>query len=845
MSRGKGVVSPLPAAPRAVHTRRVTDTAWPPLPIDAVLPALCATLASATRAVLVADPGAGKTTRVPLALLNQPWATSGKIIVLEPRRLAARAAADQMARLLGEEVGGIVGYRVRLDTRVSSRTRIEVVTEGVFTRLILDDPELTGIAAILFDEFHERSLDGDLGLALALDAQAGLREDVRLLVMSATLDHARVAALMRDAPVIASEGRSFPVETRHRPRAAAVRVEDAMADAVRAALREDTGSILAFLPGAAEIERTAERLREHSSDTVDVVPLYGMLDRAAQDRAIKPAPKGRRKVVLATSIAESSLTIDGVRVVIDSGLARVPRFDPATGLTRLETVRASRAAVDQRRGRAGRLEPGICIRLWEEGQTRALAPFATPEILEADLAPLVLDCTAFGVRDPLALPFLDAPPRPALSEARALLESLEAIDREGHITEEGKALARLPLHPRLAHMLHRAAARGEGVLAAEIAVLLGERGLGGNDTDLGHRLRLFRADRSLRARDARRLAERWALLVGATADAGDIVRAGAVLLAAYPDRLAKARAGRPGEVLLANGRGAALDPADPLAREPYLVVAEVTGSEARGRVTLAARVLEADILMEVGSRVVVQDELMFDEAVLAVRARRTRRIGAIVLSEAPIPVPGDAGAALLLDSLRDHALLDSLPWTTESRQLVDRVRFLRAVAPDIWPDMSDDVLRNTLPDWLGPFIPGTTKIADIAAHQVTQALGAWLGPLRRRLEADAPTHFEAPTGSRIAIAYDRDRGPVVAIRVQELFGLDQHPALANGRIPLVFDLLSPAHRPIQTTRDLPGFWRGSWADVRADMRGRYPKHPWPEDPRLAQPTTRAKPRVRS
>jgi ATP-dependent helicase HrpB len=823
----------------------VIDAAAPSLPIDAVLPVLRTKLAASPRAVLVAEPGAGKTTRVPLTLLDEPWARLGKIIVLEPRRLAARAAADQMARLVGEEVGGTIGYRVRFDTQVSARTRIEIVTEGVFTRLILDDPGLTGVAAVLFDEFHERSLDGDLGLALALDAQAGLREDLRLLVMSATLDHARVAKLMGDAPIIACAGRSFPVETRYRPRAAATRVEDAMAEAVRAALRGEEGSLLAFLPGAAEIERTAEQLRRDLSDTVDVVPLYGALDRGVQDRAIRPAPKGRRKVVLATAIAESSLTIEGVRVVIDSGLARVPRFDPATALTRLETVRVSRASADQRRGRAGRLEPGICIRLWEEGQTRALAPFASPEILEADLAPLVLDCAAFGVRDPAALPFLDPPPAPALAEARALLEGLEAIDHDGRITEEGKTLARLPLHPRLAHMLHRAAARGEGVLAAEIAIVLSEHGLGGTDTDLEHRLRLLRADRSPRARDARRLAARWAALVGAGGGDGDVTRAGAVLMSAYPDRIAKARPGKTGEVVLANGRGAALDPADPLARAPYLVVAALAGAQARGRVLLAARVSEADILANAGAMIVESENVVFDKAALAVRARRIRRLGAIVLSEAPIAVPSDKGTVVLLDGLRDQALLDALPWTTGSRQLVERVRFLRAAAPDIWPDMSEEALRRRLPDWLGPFIPGITAVADITPQQIAAALEAWLGPLRRRVDAEAPTHFEAPTGSRLMIAYDRDRGPMVAIRVQELFGLDQHPMIANGRIPLTFDLLSPAHRPIQTTRDLPGFWRGSWGDVRADMRGRYPKHPWPEDPRLAQPTTRAKPRVRS
>lgn len=813
----------------------------PALPIDAVLPELLGVLAARNAAVLVADPGAGKTTRVPLALLDAPWRGDGTILVLEPRRLAARAAAEQMARLLGEQVGERVGYRVRLQSRVSKATRIEVVTEGVFTRMILDDPSLDGVAAVLFDEFHERSLDADLGLALALDAQAGLRDDLRLLVMSATLDAARVADLLDGAPVVRSVGRSYAVETRHAPRDPNERVEDATARAIRRALAEETGSLLVFLPGAAEIERVAQRLVDTPRADTDVFPLHGSLDTSAQDAALRPSPPGRRKVVLATSIAETSLTIEGVRVVIDCGLARVPAYEPSTGLTRLETVRVSRATADQRRGRAGRLEPGVCVRLWEEGQTRALPPFPTPEILEADLAPLLLDCAAFGVTRPETLRFLDTPPIGALAEARALLEGLDAIDADGRLTEAGKALARLPLPPRLGHMLDRAARAGEGRLAAEIAVLLGERGLGGNDVDLRERLRRFAGDRSPRARDARRLAANWARLVGAPEDDPiDVERAGAVLSLAYPDRIAKAR-GKPGEVVLANGRGAALDPGDALAREPYLVIADMGGAQATQRVHLTAPIAEVDLLALHGAHVVTEDVVAFDRAAKAVRARKVRRLGRLVLSEAPTRAEGAAATRALMQGIAALGL-DALPWTKGLAQRLDRARFLVAAASEDALDLSAVTLTATLDDWLGPYIPGRAALSEITPDELSAALDALLGPLSRRLDRDVPTHFEAPTGSRVAIDYDPERGPVVAIRVQELFGLSEHPRLAGGRVPIVFDLLSPAHRPIQTTTDLPGFWRGSWKDVRTDMRGRYPKHVWPEDPASATPTTRAKPR---
>ncbi|HEY7643725.1 MAG TPA: ATP-dependent helicase HrpB, partial [Hyphomicrobiales bacterium] len=586
-----------------------------PLPIDAALPELTATLAAHTSAVLVAPPGAGKTTRVPLVLAEEPWAADRRILVLEPRRIAARAAAARMAATLGETVGDTVGLRVRFGSKRSASTRIEVVTEGVFTRLILDDPSLDGVAAVLFDEFHERSLDADLGLALARDAQQGLRPDLRLLVMSATLDAARIAALLGNAPVIASEGKSFPIETRYLGRDPRTPIERQVAEAAARALRAEPGSALVFLPGTAEIRRTESLLREHIDDaSVDVVPLFGALNADAQDRAIAPAPAGRRKVVLSTSIAETSLTIEGVRIVIDSGLARVPRYEPDVGLTRLETVRVSRAAADQRRGRAGRLEAGVCYRLWDEPQTASLAAHTQPEILAADLSGFVLDLAEWGISDPASLCFLDQPPAAALSEARALLTDLGAIDADGHITDEGRALRRLPVPVRLARMIVDAGREGDAMLAAEIAVLLTERGLGGSDVDLRHRHSALRRDRSPRAIDAKRMAIRWAELaprsyprkrVSRAASKTDSValgprlrgdeRIGSILCLAYPDRVAKKRGGGAGAFLLANGRGASVDLASPLARETYLVVAELTGRAGNSRILLAAPIAQTEI----------------------------------------------------------------------------------------------------------------------------------------------------------------------------------------------------------------------------------------------------------
>lgn len=815
------------------------------LPIEAALPALRTALDAAARAVLVAPPGAGKTTRVPLDLLARPWRGDGRIVLLEPRRLAARAAAARMAATLGEEVGATVGYRVRMDAKVSKATRIEVVTEGVFTRMILADPELSGIAAVLFDEFHERSLDGDLGLALALDAQAALRPDLRIVVMSATLDGARVRDLLGDAALVVSEGRAFPVETRHRPRRPEARLEAEVASAVVEAVAADPGSVLVFLPGQAEIRRTAEALDGRLPPGVDVAPLYGALTPAEQDRAIRPAAAGRRKVVLATSIAETSLTIEDVSIVVDAGLSRVPRYEPDTGMTRLETVRVSRAAADQRRGRAGRTRPGVCWRLWPEAATAGLAAFDRPEILEADLADLVLDLAEWGVAEPAALAFLDPPPGPAWDEAKALLAELDALDADGRITAEGRALRRLPLHPRLAHMVTRAARGGGGRLAAEIAAIVAERGLGGTAVDLEERVRRFRAERGGRADDARRMAARWADLAGRPENddfARGLADCGCILALAYPDRVAQAR-GAPGAFRLANGRGGRLEPHEALAREPFLAVAEMQGAARDARILLAAPLTLGDVESDFAPHVVEDDEVRFDEAAGRVKARRVRRLGRLVLSEKPIEKPDAVAVSRALMRAVAAKGLTSLPWSKAAIRLRARVEWLRAAGLAGLPDLSDATLLAGLDDWLAPHVLGRTAPADIRETDVFAGLDGRVDwEARRLLDAHAPTHFTAPTGSQVAIDYEAEAGPTISIRVQELYGLERHPTVADGRLALVVELLSPAHRPIQVTRDLPGFWRGSWREVKAEMKGRYPRHLWPDDPAAAAPTTRAKPR---
>lgn len=836
------------------------------LPIHAVLPDLVAALRERPNAVLVAPPGAGKTTAVAPALLAEPWCT-GEILLLSPRRLAARAAAERMAELAGEKPGETIGYATRLDSRRSARTRITVLTEGIFLNRIQADPELTGVSAVLFDEVHERSLDSDFALALALDAQSALRPDLRLLAMSATLDGARFSTLMGDAPVIESEGRSHPIALVHLGRAAEKRIEDEMAAAIRRALAEAEGGLLAFLPGVAEIERTAERLSALPAD-VDLHRLHGSLDPAAQRAAIAPAPPGKRKLVLATSIAETSLTLDGVRVVVDSGLARRPRYDRAAGLTRLVTERASQAAVTQRAGRAGRQGPGTVYRLWEEAATQSLPRFDPPEILEADLSALLLDCALWGVADPRTLRWLDPPSAAAIDEARRRLTALGALDANGRPTPHGKAIAGLPLPPRLSHMLIEAEAHGWGETAADVAVLLSERGLGGNDADLELRLRRWHGERGKRAEAARGLARRWRKMIplpareglGVSGErsepwasefrpssaaptpalslAGRGEEVAACIALAFPDRLAKRRDSPGADWISVGGRGFRLDPTSPLARADWLAVAEVGGAASGARILSAAPIDLATLEALFAHRIATGAQVVFDPVTGGVRASHGRHLGAIRLSGGQDSRADPAAIeAALLAGVRAHGLA-LLPWSDKAASLRRRAGYARQADPSI-PDLSDAALLAGLDDWLPALLPGRKRLAEIDPAALSGALDALLRwDARRAIDRFAPAQFTTPAGSTHEIDYEAEAGPTVTARVQAFFGLAEHPKA--GDTPLVLALTSPAGRPIQTTRDLPGFWRGSWAAVAKEMRGRYPRHPWPDDPAAADPTLRTK-----
>ena len=807
------------------------------LPIHAVLEPLKAALSQGNTAVLAAPPGAGKTTVVPLALLDQPWLGDGKVLVLEPRRLAARAAADRMAAMLGQTAGGAVGYRTRLQSRIGPGTRIEVITEGVFTRRILDDPGLEDVGAVLFDEFHERSLDADLGLALARETQGLLRDDLRLLVMSATLDVVGVSRLLDPAPVIEAQGRAFPVETRYLGRNPAERFEEAMARACLTALGEEAGSVLAFLPGQGEIHCVARLVAEQLRlANVDVAPLYGGLDRAEQDRAIEPAAPGRRKLVLATSVAETSLTIEGVRVVIDGGLSRVPRFEPSSGLTRLATVRVSRSSAEQRRGRAGRTEPGVCYRLWDEAQTRGLVPHQRPEIQETDLTGLALDLARWGARSAEGLALLDPPPAGAMAEARKVLVRLGALEADGGLSRHGMRLAGIPLSPRLAHMVAVASDQGDALLGARIAAVLSEPGLGGSGVDLADRLNGLGRDRSPRARDAMKLADRWARAAGG--GSGESVDPGLLLAEAFPERIAKAR-GKAGEFLLASGRGAAVEASDHLARAPWLAVAELGGGDARDRVRLAASLDAGAVDGDLARMITVEDRLTREPSGRSV-IRRSRRIGAIVLDEKVVGAPDAKTLTAALRAEVEAEGLGALTWGEQASGLRARLAFLHDRDP-VWPSVSDEALLAAREAWLWPLLDGAKSLSGIGDGRLAEALrGLIPWDLQRRLDELAPTRLVTPLGSA-AIDYAAEGGPRVDIRVQELFGVTTHPTVANGA-PLTLALLSPARRPVQVTKDLPRFWAGSWAAVRAEMRGRYPRHPWPENPAEAQATNRAKPR---
>lgn len=796
------------------------------LPVENVLPELLASLRHRSNAVLIAPPGAGKTTAVAPALLEEDWCT-GQILLLSPRRIAARAAAERMAEQAGEAVGGTIGYTTRMDSRQSPATRILVLTEGIFRNRIQADPELAGVSAVLFDEVHERSLDSDFGLALALDAQAALRPDLRLVAMSATLDGERFARLM-DAPVFESAGKSHPLVLRHVGRRTEARIEDEMAATIRRALTDEKGDILAFLPGVAEIERTAERL---AGIAADIHRLHGSLDPADQRAAIR---KGAgRKLILATSIAETSLTIDGVRVVVDSGLARRARYDRGAGVTRLVTERVSQAAATQRAGRAARQGPGVAYRLWEEGATAGLPRFDPPEILEADLSPLLLDCALWGVGDPAALGWLDPPPPAALAEARRRLRELGAIDEAGRPTGHGRSISRLPLPPRLAHMLVCAAGAGEAALAAEAAVLLSERGLGGNDTDLSVRLERWRREKGKRADTARGLARRWAGLVQSSGKAeGNLAHCIAL---AFPDRIAKRRDATGEHWISSGGRGFRLDPAHPLARNEWLAVADIQGAASGARILSAVPIDAAEVETLFADRIESGVDVRFDPETGSVRTIAGRRLGAIMLSRAEnAEASAEDIAAALLEGVCEHGLA-VIGWPQSATALRQRARWAGIET------LSDEALLAALDQWLAPLLAGKRRLSEIggdALHAALWGLLGWEG--QQQLARLAPAHFTSPAGSTHDIDYAAIAGPTVTLRVQALFGLSEHPAIGPERTPLILSLTSPAGRPIQTTRDLPGFWRGSWADVAKDMRGRYPRHNWPDDPAAALASLKTK-----
>jgi ATP-dependent helicase HrpB len=839
----------------------------PLLPIDELLPMLRQTLAAHRAVVLQAPPGAGKTTHVPLALLNEPWLQDQSILILEPRRLAARAAAARMAALLGEPVGETVGYRIRFETKISKATRIEVLTEGILTRRLQSDQALEGVGLVIFDEFHERHIDTDLALALCLESQRLLREDLKLLVMSATLEGAAVAALLEGAPLLTSEGRSFPVEIHYAPRDPhdPGDLPQTVRQAVLHALAHDQGDLLVFLPGGREIRRTEGLLRpDLAKRPVEVHPLYGDLPWEAQNRAIRPAEGGRRKVVLATPIAESSLTIEGIGVVIDSGFARVPQFDPATGLTGLTTVRISRASADQRAGRAGRLGPGVCYRLWSEATQRGLMPHSVPEIRAADLAPLALELAQWGVRDADALSWLDPPPPAALSQGRQLLSRLGALKEDGTLTSSGRAMAALPLHPRLAQMIARAEGRGLGSLACDIAALISERdllvGAHRRSCDFIKRLEALDAFRqggrkgapslkvdpaaALRvdqaARQYRRLLRNKERETGREED-----QVGLLLALAYPDRIGLQRA--PGDVryLLASGRGARLPEQEQRMRRLALVVASLDAGETEGTIYLAAAV-EIDLLRrELASELRVEEILRWDEPTQRVIALREERLGELVLSSGPLSNPDpEKVRSALLEGIRKLGVA-ALPWTDECRDWQARLLSLRHWFPEEdWPDLSDAALQGNLEGWLGPFLNGMNRREHFKQIDLQAALQAPLDWSQgRRLEEGAPTHLTVPSGSRLRLAYRPGESPVLAVKLQEMFGLAETPRIAWGKVPVTLHLLSPAKRPIQVTQDLRGFWERTYAEVKKELKGRYPKHPWPDDPWNAPPTARTRRRA--
>ncbi|MCA3561933.1 MAG: ATP-dependent helicase HrpB [Aestuariivirga sp.] len=800
-------------------------------PVDQIIPQLLDALAKGPAALLVAEPGAGKTTRVPPKLLDAPWLGRSKIVMLEPRRLAARNAAHRMAETLGEKVGETVGYTVRLERRVSARTRIEVVTEGILTRRLQQDPELAGTGLVIFDEFHERSLDADLGLALTLDIQRGLRDDLKILVMSATLDAARVAAHLGDAPIIDAPGGVFPVETRYLDKAQRQTISADAVRAVQRALDETDKSILVFLPGEAEIRRTKDALNNSNLPRNTVVrPLYGAMSFAEQDAAIRPSPAGERKVVLATTIAETSLTIDGIGAVIDTGFKRVPRFDPASGMTALETVRVSLASADQRRGRAGRLGPGIGYRLWPESESRALKPHDEPEIFVADLAPLVLELAAWGVTDPKSLPWLDLPPAAPFAQAQDLLRRLEALDQENKITAMGKQMVRLPLHPRLAHMV----VKGNNALAADLAAMLSERD--GLPRDVGVDITSRLAHLRGGARDRMRQSARQIRQIAGIKDEASDVSPGVLVAYAFPDRIAQARSGDR-RYRLSGGGGAVLPEHDALVTQDFLAVATTDGASGDQKIFLAAPLSLKEIEEHFKDQIEARDGVFWDSRAKAVSASKSRRLGALVLEEKPST---NADPTLIAEAMTQGVRemgFASLPWTEASKILRARVLFLRRLFPeDGWPDLSDEALLANLSEWLTPYLAAISRKAHLDRldmHQIIQSLIPH--ELARKMDRLAPVRIEVPSGAAVRIDYETEGDPVLRVRLQEMFGLAKTPAIAEGRSPLRIELLSPAGRPVAVTQSLETFWTNGYPSVRSDMRGRYPKHAWPEDPLDAEP----------
>jgi ATP-dependent helicase HrpB len=823
------------------------------LPIDAVLPEVLEALRDGANAVLVAEPGAGKTTRVPLALLQEPWLDGRKIIMLEPRRLAARSAAKYMAATLGEQVGETIGYRVRLDTKVSARTRIEVVTEGVLTRMLQEDQALEEVGAVLFDEFHERHLHGDLGLALAIQSQSLLREDLRLLVMSATLDAEPVSELLSGAPVIRSSGRVFPVETFYRNTRLEGKIEPQVASTIVQALHDHEGDVLVFLPGVGEIRRTAGFLAQSGlAPNIRIAELHGNLPLEAQDAAVAPCPAGERKIVLATSIAESSLTVEGIRIVVDSGLMRVPKFSPRTGMTRLETTQVSHASADQRRGRAGRLAPGVCYRLWTEQEHPYLSPHNAPELLEADLASLALELSVWGAADPGELMWLDTPPQAAYRHALELLKLLHALDEEGRLTGWGTRIAKLGLHPRLGFMLLKAEELNLAAEACELAALLSERDLLPGERNVDVQIRLealhgaggrLEADRGAVQR-IKAQAKQWGLMLkdnrGQQLERKGTAHIGLLIALAYPDRIAQRRAD--GRYLLANGRGAVLPELQPLSRSAYLAAAELDDAGSESRIRLAAELDLGRLEQAADEQFQIEEVVEWDAESHAVRARKRIRLGAIVVKETPLQQPSPERIAEALAGGIAREGLGLLSMSKAAKQLQARM-LLMARHNNGWPDVSEEALLASVQDWLLPHLYGMKNRNDLQRLNMVQLLEGMLSwGQRQELDEQVPTHMTVPSGSRIPIDYSDPDAPFIAVRLQELFGLQETPRLAGGRLPLTLHLLSPSQRPVQVTRDLRSFWNDAYFEVKKDLKGRYPKHYWPDDPYAAQPTSRVKPR---